>query len=800
MRKSTVLVNILTFLAFFDRYQSYQETNSSCTNTSAHRASPTFRNISICYLEYYFFSNFSLVDLPCDLSALESTFNYSVKLKYIVIFASEKALLESTLDLRIGVQFITEEFSFIIGNLKGFSVEAGPAFLFNVIELDIQIQASNLQLYWKGVEVDDSTICAQMVDVNIDLFSNLRYQNVYFNKAIDYKKHVCQYLFKNADITGLEFKEMANTSIYNNTLVFMDLTDPVINVTIKRVVLSKLYRVWIDRRILDQHVFEACATIEISGVVSFIHEDAFKSFRYLKAVSLLLANMREFWHSSDNKWWPNVFYFGETVGNISRELVAYGYQVDTIIFIDVMSVYEYPDADFCLFRSFPPSKLMLSYFFKSSIDTIGDNYRQYTEKTCLLAFLMTTNRLIKNYSDDKEFRFIDFKHDFIESCQLTTRLEQCWNIISFVPQPASDLSYYDVAYWLEWFELIAPIIAFPFVSLVGFLLNLLVILVITSSKKKKEKLFEKKLFTYILSNSAFNSAECFIQIFAVMSKCVNINSVFCAATQSSYLVQNLHIYVIGYGGEVPKTCSILNGIVFSLERYIETSQTKNKMLKSLAAARVRRVLYVIVLVSLITSVEKLFDSRAFRNSSFSTELPFSFYINSDSAFSFSHFAYFFHFIFNDLIRITVNFFIDICLVRLIRSNLSQKQAIGDKLMTTSELSEIPQKSLKTKTKNDKEKEEAEKKTNSMIIYSLCLYILCRIPELTGYIFVYFYKITLYEGGQGCLSLKFCYLITEVTEFFYMLSYLMNVVIYYKFNKNFRLGFIHFFKKNQQPSE
>ena len=162
---------VILYLALLASYQCYQETDS-CTNTSANRISAVLKNASVCYLEYYFFSSFGLIDLPCDLSSLESRFNYSVQLDYVIMFSSEQVLLESSLDLRIGVNYIKEGFSVILGNLKGFLVESGHAFLTDFYGLEIQVQASNLQLYWKGIEVD-SIICAQLADVSIHLFANL---------------------------------------------------------------------------------------------------------------------------------------------------------------------------------------------------------------------------------------------------------------------------------------------------------------------------------------------------------------------------------------------------------------------------------------------------------------------------------------------------------------------------------------------------------------------------------------------------------------------------------------------------
>ena len=144
------------------------------------------------------------------------------------------------------------------------------------------------------------------------------------------------------------------------------------------------------------------------------------------------------------------------------------------------------------------------------------------------------------------------------------------------------LNSYDFFYSLSWIEYIGPIISFPIFSAIAFILNMLVVLIIRNKKNKKEKLFEAKSFRFLEMNSAFNCIECFIYQFKLMGICMGVNAIYCSSVRESRIYFYFGVVMI-YMSEVMKSCSMLTGLMFSLQRYIEATKTKNERLKMFSA-------------------------------------------------------------------------------------------------------------------------------------------------------------------------------------------------------------------------
>ena len=98
-------------------------------------------------------------------------------------------------------------------------------------------------------------------------------------------------------------------------------------------------------------------------------------------------------------------------------------------------------------------------------------------------------------------------------------------------------------------------------------------------------------------------------------------------------------------------------------------------------------------------------------------------------------------------------------------------------------------------KEAKKKRSIEIKSNVMIVVSVILYVVCRVSELVAR--AYFYGHTL--SSVRCQGALLCYLVLNAIEYLYMVSYLFNIIIYYKFNGNFQKGFRRFLglKTNDQ---
>ena len=364
-------------------------------------------------------------------------------------------------------------------------------------------------------------------------------------------------------------------------------------------------------------------------------------------------------------------------------------------------------------------------------------------------------------------------------------LSSCSDATIFTSNVKTYVSSDDINYALKWAELIGPIITFPILSAVSFLLNLTVILVIKNKKNQEAKLFQSKIFKYILMNTAFNCVECLICELKLTSMCLGEGSIYCSTIRTFKATKYVTIS-LGYMSETMKTCSIFTGILFSLQRYEETSKSKNQWLQKLSETRMSTIAILVILSSSVVSATK-FSEYIFNNSYFDSPSPFrltlSSYFNSD----YQSILFLLHYILNDLVLLIVNLVVDIKLVICIKASLAQKSEILERF----ESSEPEKAKMK---EEEKKRKKSENKANMMILTNLVIYLFCRLPELLEIIFEFFKPFSYIDHCEVDI---FCYLLKNTIEYLYMLSYLFNILIYYKFNSNFRMGLANFFNLSQK---
>ena len=297
--------------------------------------------------------------------------------------------------------------------------------------------------------------------------------------------------------------------------------------------------------------------------------------------------------------------------------------------------------------------------------------------------------------------------------------------------------------------------------------------------------------------ASFNCLECLIYEFKLMGICLGVDSIYCSQIKGNFYVQFFNIIFTGFLSESMKTASNLAGLFFSLQRYAETSKSENRFLKIFSVIRARKMVLVILLPSLILSTPKIFEYSFTDESSSNYDSPVLFAINSQADIFGVHFVtviYFAHYIFNDLVMLMANLYIDILLVIQIKSDLQQKiqfKIANLKIDACDSLSNTTKKKLKDDLKK---KNAVENKANVMVILNMLLYIFCRLPELLGMFFFYFINNSKYSNSasETCSYKALCYILLDTTEYIYMLSYLVNIIFYYKFNVNFHRGFRKYF--------
>ena len=291
----------------------------------------------------------------------------------------------------------------------------------------------------------------------------------------------------------------------------------------------------------------------------------------------------------------------------------------------------------------------------------------------------------------------------------------------------------------------------------------------------------------------FNMLECFLSLLEIYGKCVVYNlSIFCPSKTENLQFHFIRVFALNYLIESLKTCSILTGLLFSIDRYFNVVKPERPILKKYLKAKINRITLFVLAFGFSTSFVKLFEDSSFTSIS-AAQLGINvlkmFYMYSETWISIVNTI---HYVVNDFVLFFFNLVIDLMLVTAIRKNLAPKKR-------------SILKSKETKKKNKTKLDEIQKShddTNKMVILSLVLFVMCRLPELAFEVHLLFFIMDPYPRrySKYCITNNFCLFLKDITQFLYMFSYIMNVILYYKYNKNFRDAiqnqFSFFFKKKK----
>ena len=780
-------MNLLSiFIVFVVICQVTNSLNSSCETTSHLDLSNTIElDVTWAYEEI---DNVEKLKIKCDVSTYFDILVQTSSLGITFDFKNSFHL-NRTIDLN-PFSFINTTIYFTFSNLNGIDIEtSGPIFsitpAFEGADYDFSFANLILAFYYKG-ELIDQRLCDMdlLGEIDVNLFSNL--SSVAFSGNMNIKP-VCPYVFRNAHIElfildsfemdlvqtrGFQFLKLKNADNYS------------LHARFNQIRFVRVFHFVLDHETLNSMIFESVRSLDIGGYLRSIESDVFKSFNHITALKLELSNIFEFLHSSDNSWMSSLFHQGRLYQ--SKQEMVDDVQDDRrkmffLGFTETVSHYEYPDEDICLFKYFPGNKAILTLIQFSSIKDFFEIGNR-TDK-CTMKFLCQNTKSLDHlftyfYSADS---IQDFDQSQLDECDFEYRLSLCPNSSDYLPLGPTRhySSYYDTVYVFKWLDFIGPVVTFPIFALLGFALNLITILVIRSKKNKAEKLFEARLFKYILMNSIFNCLECFIYQLRLVNICISPGAIYCSSIKNTSFGLAIGTYINIFLAESLKTCSILTGLLFSLERYSDTSKTKNKFIVWCGKISIKRIIFLVISASIISTasliVQPVTDTHL---PLYDTPVQFSinFYVEN-SLDKFVAGLIIIHYILNDFVLLLVNLIVDLKLVCLIKADLKQKikfsgsQASNQKLL--------------------KKSHSVQNKANYMIIINMVIYLFCRMPELASRIYFLLNERTdtlLYN----CSVEIFCYLLANTIEYLYMLSYSFNLIIYYNFISSFRAGFRQFF--------
>ena len=756
-------------------------------------------------LIYKDFTSIEQLNVCCDAKHFsKSKLASSLQLKFDF---SRKKFFNESIDLKCTPSFYT--FNSI--NLKGIEF-FDLTFNGSIVSLNqdtirdktitLRVANSKLLFYYRDTLIDE-TNCRHdfFSDKYVGIFSGMQLFDIVLSDNTDLTSPLCSYIFNYGNLNSLSFEGIVHGYIENRVFTFTEITDQA-SETSTAVIMKlelNLYQVDIDSNLLFASAFGSIRSLVINGKPGNFESNIFKAFKYLRNIKMTVDSVHDIFDTSTNKWLSSILFNDTEYETIEERIDVLEIHKDRrfsrISFAEKIGTYKYEDENFCLFQYYPYKRLIALTFYHQ--DEFYLKLNEPANKTCLYWFLVQNIFFV--FKDEVAKSDIEELNVSLKECQIKDKLSMCFNASSD-STPKSSHFYFgqqDLIYTLKWFELIGPVISFPIVSALGFVLNLLVILVILKPRKTKEQLLDSKIFKYILLNSTFNCLECLIYQFKLMSTCIGLHSTFCSSIIYTQFTYYFSIILNGYMSETLKSCSILTGLLFSLQRYVETSKNELRILVAFSKVGMRRITIFVVILGLLISVFKFFDyydyygDLADSSQQFPKKFAISVYTISNTCFY--EILYFFYYIFNDLVLIIINLSIDIMLVVVIKRNLELKVKIKTAHQDTS--NKRDEKKLKEEIDN---KRKVENKANALIISSFVVYLFCRFPELITSFYYYFNGF--FTNKFICTDNSLCYLISDTIEYFYMISYLMNFFFYLKFNLDFQKSFHSFIGRKRSKKE
>ena len=629
-------------------------------------------------------------------------------------------------------------------------------------------------------------------------FQDISVESVAISTSCTFRKPLSSILFKGARIGTISLFRFTNVSIRRHYLEFARDDDDSFDAAaaddddeshIDAIFMMFVFNLELDERTLNKHVFKHARQFSMFGSIVGIQHDLFRCLKRIKDIGLFLNNLRQFFHSSnDNKWLQSLNADvdvdlrsdGEEEEEKAnkKQLILENFLMLRVA--DLKSTYNYPNEDLCLFRQFPQDRRLV-YFLP-----FENNFRSY--KSTLRISTYTFFHLNKNV----DFLMHQLLHMNISvtielennyGSKLRQMLNSCAVLDSSSSNNSRDNTYQSNSYdnfilFVEYAELIGPILTLPVVSLVGLVTNLLALLTIAHKKNRTSFNENKRLFTYIGANSALNACECTLAAFTLMSECLGTSSVYCSSIGHIDFVKYFYIYVVRYVGDALRMCAQLVMLSFALERFKLTSNKDNWLLNRLIVVDLKKLIASYALISLALCANKLGEYDVSKNFFAQIEYP-RLNLQSYLSFSLNLLLYLTRYLLNDLIRHVLNLLVDIALVREIKLNLNKKKLFHKKLLHASNGTN------KDAAKKLHDIRKTHKNSNKLIVFSFLVYIICRLPELVVYLYL---ATKSQEKSDQILMMTFGPLLVNIIQYLYILSYSTNLFFFIKFNNAFKTAF------------
>jgi hypothetical protein len=742
--------------------------------------------------------------------------NESITNSYWKLKPNNKIILDNTLNLK-GLSIIsTTNILIYLSNFKGFDLLSNPFKEIIFIHSSLNfvnwfIDHSNIDFY-----IDNKLITKK------DCFNNTKWQNFLTNSELNvliinqvslYSLNTCPYIFKNTKIDELSLFNIRSSLVDSNKLTFFKTNTDDVNSYIFHVILS-IYRIQFDDNLFNEAIFKKTVVLQINGILNSIQNDLFKSFNDLKIIRIQTQYVKQIF-AKNNKWLEYLnFNFKPIDIDASEDLAEF---LNKSIFLIVyqtfpkLTFYDYPNEDFCLFSKFPHNKLVFPQLRpsnpKSKECSCTEFYLIQYSFIIQSRFDYYTNQITSSYQlflyyldeirDSKFSKCIQNEkelNDFILKCNFKQRLDKC-AIQNISRKYNKESIYFEIFDWIEVRKissLIFSVYLNTIVSLISIILNILTILIIKSKTVLKEK---NPIYKFLFINTVLSTIYITIVIFKILGICIGSNFYCSSLSETKFNIYYKTVFVL-FIGESIKTAFNFSYLSFSLSRYIKVTSTKLSFLLKFDNLKKRYYLLISMLIAIFMNLFYFFEYN------FNLARPINTYTSLDGFESFYKYSnpsdefieqfsnlqyyiintfFYIKVIFSDLFYIILNLIIDLKLLTFI------------KIQNTKRIRNLAQ------VVNNNNSNQADSNTNrltSMIILNGLNCFILRFPSafanLYGFIFRYDKTDKIFKpnisGYIVCRGFKICPSLQEILYFLYLLSLILQFLIFLKFDKIFHKGY------------
>lgn len=591
---------------------------------------------------------------------------------------------------------------------------------------------------------------------------------------VDFVNKICPYLFRNATLTRLLIFGSIRNSRLKASSFQIDPT-PVntsLNSHIKEFFILNGYNLALDNATLDSRVFAHVSQLIFGNLISYIQKDLFKTLRSLKLVCFAVSNLASFFHTHGMEW---SFGLNQDLGSLnplnftntetSRSMLvlfsAEALYTDDAISIH-MSDYSYPDLDWCIFEPFPYNQLVYPLIHSSVLEcncnlaTLVKDFSMYNE---LIQTELSKHKFYHSVLNNS-LRIIALCSNF--SFSHCSNLSKC----SWSGNKSVSINYQ----YLDGREInfSFAVVLTPIVCFIGMVLNIMVLRDI-HEEQKTERSFQ--LMSII---ATLNSFYCFINLFNLLTVCINMSNLFCSSIYTSQFAQYFKLIAIVYIGESLKSWSNFLYLMLTVDRFVMIGQDHPWIYKEINEVSIKKVLAVTCIFSMAFNVIYLFQYGV--NDGNWTDYIYSTYstypqlfINNKST------VFFLHSMFNYIAFALLISILEVAVLikthHEIQNNSSKK--IQTVISYNKEANEI------VIEKKDKKVSKIEHHAFFLIGFNCIIYFVLRFPEMlllfqnypaslsTNRVYHYF-----------CVYLNICHNYADIVRFFYLLTFLTNYLLYY----------------------